>query len=113
MHFQRYSNGKYKYIFTCSEDMVKHVMGQYDDIDKRIRDIHHNAKVAYSDIIGMDMLAYKWCMDPTPDQQYAFSVAIIEINRRIVQLNVKKQHPDTMAHKNCPYTKKAWNEPRI
>ena len=87
--FKDTTTGKYKNIFTCSEDMVNDVMGQYDDIDKRIRDIHHNAKVAYSDIIEMDMLAYKWCMDPTPDRQYAFNIAIIEINRKIVQLNVK------------------------
>ena len=80
--------GKYMYNFATSEDMVKHVMDQFEDIDRRIRDIHSTAKIAYSDIIGMDMFAYKWCLDPTPKQQYAFNVAIMEINRNIVKLNV-------------------------
>ena len=87
--FKDMTTGKYMYNFTCSDNMVKHVMGQLEDIDKRIRDIHPTAKIAYSDIIGMDMLAYKWCNDPTPEQQYAFNVAIMEINRMIVQFNVQ------------------------
>ena len=69
--------GKYMYKFATSDDMVKHVMDQFEDIDKRKRDIHPNAKIAYSDIIGLDMLACKWCLDPTPEQQYAFNVAIM------------------------------------
>ena len=86
--FKDIDSGKYMYNFANSDEMVKHVLGQLEDIDKRIRAIYPKAKVAYCDIIGMDMLAYNWCLDPTPEQQYDFNLAIMEINRGIVKFNV-------------------------
>ena len=41
--------------------MTSHLMAEFNSVDNLIRSIHGNVRVAYCDIIGMDMEVYKYC----------------------------------------------------
>ena len=89
--FKDIQSGKYYFNFQSEVEMTSHLMAEFNSVDNLIRSIHGNVRVAYCDIIGMDMEVYKYCTNPTPRQQDIFDSAIIETNRQIVNLNKKNQ----------------------
>ena len=89
--FKDHQSGKFKFIFQSVEEMTEHIMYQFENADQQIRKIHSSAVVAYCDMIGMDLYSYPRCMNPLPGQQEILNLAIMEINRKIVNLNKRNK----------------------
>ena len=84
---------KFRFIFKDKDEMVNHLHDLFLDSNKKILQTRPEVKLAYSELIGMDMKASPYTVDPLPGQQDLFNSAIMEINSKIVTINKGNSTP--------------------
>ena len=84
---------------TTVTNMSSYIMALFEDSNQRIRAEKPNAKVCYSQMIGMNLTVYKNAESPLPVKQELFDATTIDMNTKLVALNEKNNMPTPLIAK--------------